>query len=182
MKLDIMTRAHQRSIRRWPRCLWGHDRRNRCTTGGSTNTETEALSIAETASADSRFTTLVAALQQAELVDVFAGEGTFTVFAPTDDAFAALPEGLLETLLEDENKPLLQDILKYHVLGSVVRAGDIAEGRTWAASLQGDNIVIDLADGAVKLWDANVVITDIEMQQRCDPRHRRSHHTASNHR
>ena len=70
------------------------------TTGGDTNTETEALSIAETASADGRFTTLVAALQQAELVDVFAGEGTFTVFAPTDDAFAALPEGLLETLLK----------------------------------------------------------------------------------
>jgi len=132
------------------------------TTDENTNTDTQALSIAETAAADGRFGTLVAALEQAELVDVFAGEGTFTVFAPTDDAFAALPEGLLETLLQDENKALLQDILKYHVLGSVVRAGDIADGRTWAASLQGDNIVIDLADGAVKLWNANVIITDIE--------------------
>ena len=163
MKLDIMRRALISALFVGGLAACGDTTDEPdATTGGDTNTETEALSIAETAAADGRFTTLVAALQQAELVDVFAGEGTFTVFAPTDDAFAALPEGLLETLLEDDNKPLLQDILKYHVLGSVVRAGDIAEGRTWAASLQGDNIVIDLADGAVKLWDANVVITDIE--------------------
>ncbi len=163
MKLELMQRVFWSALLVGGLAACGTDSDDtEATTGGSDTTEPQALTIAETAVADGRFETLVAALTQAELVDVFAGEGTFTVFAPTDDAFAALPDGVLDSLLLEENKGTLQDILKYHVLGSVVRAGDIAAGRTWAESLQGDNIVIDLVDGAVTLWNANVVITDIE--------------------
>ena len=76
--------------------------------------------IVDTAVADGRFTTLVAAVQAAELVDTLKGEGPFTVFAPTDDAFAALPEGTLDSLLLPENKQALTDILLYHVVSGKV--------------------------------------------------------------
>ena len=82
--------------------------------------------IVDTAVADGRFTTLVAAVGAAELVDTLKGEGPFTVFAPTDDAFAALPAGTVDELLKPENKQKLTDILLYHVVSGKVMAADAA--------------------------------------------------------
>ncbi|MEW6650128.1 MAG: fasciclin domain-containing protein, partial [Chloroflexota bacterium] len=81
--------------------------------------------IVDIAVADGRFTTLVAAVQAAELVETLSGEGPFTVFAPTDDAFAKLPAGTLESLLLPENKQQLTDILLYHVVSGSVLAADV---------------------------------------------------------
>jgi uncharacterized surface protein with fasciclin (FAS1) repeats len=120
----------------------------------------EAKSIAEIASEDGRFTTLVAAVEAAGLVDTLAGEGEFTVFAPTDDAFAALPEGTIESLLEDP-EGALKDILLYHVLSQAVPAADVVnyEG---AETVQGENVAISVVDGEVVLNDsAKVILTDI---------------------
>jgi uncharacterized surface protein with fasciclin (FAS1) repeats len=87
--------------------------------------------IVDTAVGAGSFTTLVAALQAADLVETLKGDGPFTVFAPTDAAFAALPAGTLENLLEPENKATLQGILTYHVLPGKVMSADIA-GQTLA--------------------------------------------------
>ena len=96
----------------------------------------EKKDIVDTAIADGRFTTLVAAVQAAELVDTLKGEGPFTVFAPTDDAFAALPEGTLDSLLLPENKQQLTDILLYHVIPGEVMAADVAGLDGQMAALQ----------------------------------------------
>ncbi|MFN2142908.1 MAG: fasciclin domain-containing protein, partial [Candidatus Promineifilaceae bacterium] len=109
---------------------------------------------------DGRFTTLVAAVQAAGLAETLSGEGEFTVFAPTDDAFAALPEGTVESLLEDP-EGALKDILLYHVLSQVVPAADVVnyEG---VQTIEGENIAIAVVDGDVVLNDsAKVVLTDI---------------------
>ena len=106
------------------------------------------------------FNTLVAAVQAAELVDTLKGEGPFTVFAPTDEAFAALPEGTVETLLKPENKDQLVAILTYHVVPGKVMSGDLSDDMT-AATVQGGEITIDL-DNGVMVNDANVVQADIE--------------------
>src|SRR5690606_36007625 len=87
--------------------------------------EPELADIVDTAVADGRFTTLVAAVEAAGLVETLKGEGPFTVFAPTDDAFAALPEGTVESLLLPENKQQLTDILLYHVVSGKVMAADV---------------------------------------------------------
>jgi uncharacterized surface protein with fasciclin (FAS1) repeats len=122
----------------------------------------ETKDIVDTAVADGRFTTLVAAVQAAELVDTLKGEGPFTVFAPTDDAFAALPAGTLESLLLPENKQQLNDILLYHVAPGMVMAEDVA-GLTEAPTALGQNINIKVEDGKVLLNDnVQVIITDIE--------------------
>jgi transforming growth factor-beta-induced protein len=123
--------------------------------------EPELADIVDTAVADGRFTTLVAAVQAAELVDALKGEGPFTVFAPTDDAFAALPEGTLEELLKPENKQALTDILLYHVVEGKVMAADVT-GLTNAATLLGKDIAIKVDMGSVYINDAKVIITDIE--------------------
>ena len=122
----------------------------------------EALpSIAEIAAGDPNFSTLVAALDAAGLVDTLAGEGQFTVFAPTNDAFAALPEGTVDALLADPSGDLTQ-ILLYHVVDGVARAADVVN-MTEATTLNGAPIAIAVVDGAVKLNDSvNVVTTDIE--------------------
>ena len=114
--------------------------------------------IVDIAVEDGRFTTLVAALQAAGLAGTLAGEGPFTVFAPTDDAFAALPEGTVEALLADI--PQLTDILLYHVVSGKVMAADVVSLDS-AESLQGQplNFVVD--GGVVKIGDAQVLITDI---------------------
>ncbi|ANM32340.1 hypothetical protein ABI59_18315 [Acidobacteria bacterium Mor1] len=108
------------------------------------------------AGADS-FSTLVAAVQAAGLVDVLKGDGPFTVFAPTDDAFAALPAGTLDSLLQD--KEALTKILTYHVVPGKVMASDVVKLNS-AKTVQGQSISIDTADG-VKVDNANVVQTDI---------------------
>ena len=118
--------------------------------------------IVDTAAADGRFTTLVAAVQAADLVSTLKGEGPFTVFAPTDDAFAALPAGTLDTLLLPENKQQLTDILLYHVVPGKVMASDVI-GLTSAATVLGKDVTIKVEDGKVYLNDTTqIIITDIE--------------------
>ena len=122
----------------------------------------DTMDIVDTAVADGRFTTLVAAVQAAELVDTLKGEGPFTVFAPTDDAFAALPEGTLDTLLLPENKQQLTDILLYHVVPGKVMAADVV-GLTSASTVLGKDATVTVKDGKVFLNDnVEIIITDIE--------------------
>ena len=121
-----------------------------------------AKDIVDTAVGAGSFTTLVAAVQAAELVDTLKGEGPFTVFAPTDDAFAALPEGTVESLLKPENKDQLVAILTYHVVPGKVMSGDLTDDMT-AATVQGGDVTIDL-DNGVMVNDANVVQADIEAE------------------
>jgi len=123
--------------------------------------EVMAMDIVDTAVADGRFTTLVAAVTAAELVDTLKGEGPFTVFAPTDDAFAALPEGTVESLLLPENKQALTDILLYHVVSGNVMAADVVTLES-AATVLGKDVAIKVEDGNVYINDAQVIITDIE--------------------
>jgi uncharacterized surface protein with fasciclin (FAS1) repeats len=121
----------------------------------------DAKSIAEIAVEDGRFTTLVAALDAAGLVETLSGEGQFTVFAPVDDAFAALPEGTVESLLEDP-EGALTDVLLYHVVDGAVKAEDVV-GLNSAPTLQGQEIAISVhGDGQVFLNETvQVIITDI---------------------
>lgn len=122
----------------------------------------DKMDIVDTAVADGRFKTLAAALQAAELVDTLKGKGPFTVFAPTDDAFAALPAGTLDSLLLPENKQQLTDILLYHVVSGKVMAADVV-GLTSAPTVLGKDIAIKVQDGKVYLNDTvQVIITDIE--------------------
>ena len=115
--------------------------------------------IVDIAVNDGRFTTLVTALQAADLVDTLNGEGPFTVFAPTDDAFAALPDGTLDSLLADI--PSLQSVLTYHVVPGKVMAADVVNLES-ADTVQGEPISISVQDGNVMVNNANVIITDIE--------------------
>ncbi|RLK11404.1 fasciclin domain-containing protein [Ruegeria conchae] len=118
--------------------------------------------IVDTAVGAGSFATLVAAVQAAELVETLKGDGPFTVFAPTDEAFAALPEGTVENLLKPENKDQLVAILTYHVVPGKVMSGDLSDDMT-AATVQGGDITIDL-DNGVMVNDANVVQADIEAE------------------
>lgn len=117
--------------------------------------------IVDTAVSAGSFETLVAAVTAAGLVDTLKGEGPFTVFAPTDEAFAKLPEGTLEDLLKPENKDKLAEILTYHVVPSKVMSGDLAGKTTNAATVQGQELVVDATDG-VKVNEATVTQADIE--------------------
>lgn len=117
--------------------------------------------IVDIAVADGRFTTLVAAVQAAGLVDTLAGEGPFTVFAPTDDAFAKLAAGTIEELLKPENKQQLTDILLYHVVAGKVMAADVVN-LSEAETALGEKVAIKVEDGKVFINDAQVIITDIE--------------------
>jgi transforming growth factor-beta-induced protein len=121
--------------------------------------EPEPMDIVDIAVDDGRFQTLVAAVQAADLVDALKGDGPLTVFAPTDDAFAALPEGTIEALLADI--PALTDILLYHVVDGKVMAADVVE-LSQAMTLQGQYIDIMVDGGKVMIDGAEVVITDIE--------------------
>ncbi|QRN82663.1 fasciclin domain-containing protein [Chloroflexota bacterium] len=118
----------------------------------------EMQSIVDIAVADGRFETLVAALQAAGLAEALAGKGSFMVFAPTDDAFAKLPEGTVEALLED--LPALTDILLYHVVDGKVMAEDVVTLES-AQTLQGEAVSISVENGMVYINDAQVIITDI---------------------
>ncbi|MBO9451531.1 fasciclin domain-containing protein [Tropicibacter sp. R16_0] len=116
--------------------------------------------IVDTAVGAGDFGTLVAAVQAADLVDVLKGDGPFTVFAPTDAAFAALPEGTVENLLKPENKDQLIAILTYHVVPGKVMSTDLSDDMK-AATVQGGNVTIDL-DNGVMVNDATVVAADID--------------------
>lgn len=116
--------------------------------------------IVDTALNAGSFTTLAAALEAAGLIDALKGDGPFTVFAPTDDAFAALPPGTVEMLLMPENKDKLVDILTYHVLAGQVMAADIAGKVTSVEMLNGGKATVDAQNG-VKINEANVVAADV---------------------
>lgn len=115
--------------------------------------------IVETAVAGN-FNTLVAAVKAAGLVDTLKGPGPFTVFAPTDEAFAKLPPGTLESLLKPENKATLQRILTYHVVPGKVMAQDV-ERLNSARTVQGENITIKMVNGSVMVDNARVIKADI---------------------
>jgi uncharacterized surface protein with fasciclin (FAS1) repeats len=120
----------------------------------------ESMDIVDTALAAGNFTTLAAALTAADLVDTLKGEGPFTVFAPTDEAFAALPEGTVEGLLADI--PALTDILLYHVVSGAVDAATVV-GLDSATTVQGTDIAIEIVDGGVVLNGVTlVIVTDIQ--------------------
>jgi len=117
-------------------------------------------SIVDTAVADGRFTTLVAAIQAANLTETLSGVGPYTVFTPTDDAFKKLPNGTVAILLKDPQGDLKQ-ILLYHVVSGKVMVADVLK-ITSAKTLQGSDLTINITAGTVKVNDANVIIPDIE--------------------
>jgi len=121
----------------------------------------EKKDIVDTAVGAKSFTTLVAAVKAAGLVETLKSEGPFTVFAPTDEAFAKLPEGTVESLLKPENKDKLVAVLTYHVVPGKVMAADVVKLKN-AKTVQGGEVDIVVADGKVKVDNANVVKTDIE--------------------
>ena len=128
---------------------------------GDRTTASEPKDIVETAAAAGSFETLVAAVQAAGLVETLKGEGPFTVFAPTDEAFAELPEGTVESLLKPENKDQLVAILTYHVVPGKVMSGDIAGQRVAPETVQGRPLAINATEG-VMVNDARVVAADVE--------------------
>lgn len=120
----------------------------------------ETKDIVDVAAGAGSFNTLVTAVKAAGLVDTLKGKGPFTVFAPTDEAFAKLPKGTLEDLLKPENKAKLVKILTYHVLPAKVMAGDIKGKKSNAKSVEGGELMVDATDG-VKINDAKVVSADV---------------------
>lgn len=124
---------------------------------GSSFATADTQDIVDTAVSAGQFTTLVTAVQEAGLVDTLKGEGPFTVFAPTDEAFAKLPAGTLEALLADKEQ--LRAVLTYHVVAGKVMAADVQAGEV--ASVQGDTITVSTQDGKVMVDGANVVATDV---------------------
>ena len=120
--------------------------------------ETAVGTIVDVAVGAGNFTTLVAAVTAAELVETLSGTGPFTVFAPTDEAFAALPAGVLEALLLPENKALLAQILTYHVVSGKVMAADVTDSDV--ATVEGQTIKLSTADG-VTVNGAKVVAADV---------------------
>jgi len=105
--------------------------------------------------------TLVAAVQAGDLVATLKGDGPFTVFAPTNDAFAALPAGTLEDLLKPENKDKLIAILSYHVVAGKVMSSDLSDGMK-ATTVEGSDIMVNISESGVKINDASVTAADIE--------------------
>jgi uncharacterized surface protein with fasciclin (FAS1) repeats len=121
----------------------------------------QAKDIVDTAVAADGFQTLVAAVKAAGLVDTLKGEGPFTVFAPTDEAFGKLPAGTLDELLKPENKEKLTAILTYHVMPGKVLAADVVNLKS-AKTVQGAEVAIAVENGKVKVDEANVTATDID--------------------
>ena len=120
-----------------------------------------SMDIVDTAVSADSFNTLVAALKAADLVGVLKGEGPFTVFAPTDDAFAKLPEGTLSDLLKPENKAKLQSILTYHVVPGSYMAADVITMNS-AKTVNGQSFTIKTGGGGVTVDNANVIKTDVK--------------------
>ena len=123
--------------------------------------EDQPKSIVETAVSAGSFKTLVAALKAADLVDAVSGEGPLTVFAPTDEAFAKLPKGTVESLLKPENKDQLVAVLTYHVAKGSYPASKVVQSDS-IKSLQGQSIKVMVTDDAVMVDNAKLVATDIE--------------------
>lgn len=122
--------------------------------------QAQGKDIVDTAVAAGQFKTLAAALQAAGLVETLKGAGPFTVFAPTDEAFAKLPKGTVEDLLKPENKAKLTAILTYHVVAGKVMAADVVKVKD-AKTVQGGSVKVNAMGGKVMIDNANVVKTDI---------------------
>lgn len=120
----------------------------------------ESKDIVDVAAGAGKFNTLVTAVKAAGLVDTLKGKGPFTVFAPTDEAFAKLPKGTVEDLLKPENKEKLAKILTYHVVPGKVMASDIDGKKTMVKSVEGSELSVDATSG-VKVDDAKVVTADV---------------------
>lgn len=120
----------------------------------------QTADIVDTAVAAGQFNTLAAALEAADLVGTLKGDGPFTVFAPTDEAFARLPEGTVASLLEPQNRDQLVAILTYHVVPGKVMSADVA-GLSKATTVNGADIAIAVNGGAVQINNAKVVAVDI---------------------
>ena len=131
------------------------------------------MNIVETAVSNDSFSTLVTAVQAADLVDALSSDGPFTVFAPTNDAFNNLPDGTLSTLLQPENQETLQSILTYHVVAGQFMAEDVVQaindngGQFTVETLQGGELTLKLWEGNVNVKDTNgnkaqIIITDVE--------------------
>ncbi|MEL7486484.1 MAG: fasciclin domain-containing protein [Pseudomonadota bacterium] len=120
----------------------------------------EKVDIVDTAVSAGSFTTLVAAVQAAGLEETLRGDGPFTVFAPTDEAFAALPAGTVENLLKPENKDALVGILTYHVVAGKTKSKDLAGKTLSVATVNGAEISVDGTDG-VKINGATVTAADV---------------------
>ena len=118
--------------------------------------------IVETAIAAGDFNTLVAAVQAADLVETLQGDGPFTVFAPTDAAFEALPAGTVEDLLKPENKDQLVSVLTYHVVPGKVMSSDLAGKALEASTVQGSTVAIDATGEGVTVDGASVVAADVQ--------------------
>ena len=124
--------------------------------------QTAPGTIVEVAAGNKSFSTLVAAVKAAGLVETLSGAGPFTVFAPTDEAFAKLPAGTVEELVKPENKEKLTAILTYHVLAGKVMAADaIAADGKMVKTVNGQEIAIKVKDGKVMINDATVIIADV---------------------
>ncbi len=129
---------------------------------GSTFALAAGKDIVDTAAAAGQFNTFVAAVKAAGLAETLKGTGPFTVFAPTDEAFAKLPTGTVADLLKPENKSKLVSVLTYHVVSGKVMSKDIAGKMTKAKAVEGASIAIDATKGGVMVDNAKVVTADIE--------------------
>ena len=127
---------------------------------GNYGDKAKSKDIVDTAVAAGQFNTLAAALEAADLVGTLKGDGPFTVFAPTDAAFAKLPAGTVESLLKPENRDKLVAILTYHVVPGKVKAADVVK-LSEAKTVNGQDVAITVADNGVRINDANVIKTDI---------------------
>jgi len=123
-------------------------------------TRAQDKNIVELAADTESLSTLVAAVKAGDLVGTLSGEGPFTVFAPTNEAFDALPEGTLDMLLKPENKDKLVAVLTYHVVSGKVMSSDLKNGMK-PKTVQGDKVKVDLSNGAM-INDAKVVSADIQ--------------------
>ena len=127
---------------------------------GSIPVRAETRDVVDTAIAAGSFKTLAKALDAAGLVTTLKGAGPFTVFAPTDEAFAKLPDGTIETLLKPENKEKLRRILTYHVVAGRVMASDVVKLQS-AKAVSGDTITVKVADGVAHVDNATVTSADV---------------------
>lgn len=123
-------------------------------------TDTQPMNIVQTAAGAGSFKTLVAAVQAAGLVEALQGEGPFTVFAPTDEAFAKLPKGTVEELLKPENKTKLVAILTYHVVPGKVTSTDVVKVKS-AKTAQGQDLAVQVKNGKVLIDNATVAKADV---------------------
>ncbi|GHE63307.1 fasciclin domain-containing protein [Roseivirga thermotolerans] len=129
-----------------------------CMTG---QTQAQTKDIVDMAAGNENLSTLVAAVKAAGLVETLKGDGPFTVFAPTNEAFAALPDGTLEMLLKPENKDKLIAILTYHVVAAKVMSTDLSNGQK-AKTVQGEQVSVMINNGRVMISGAQVVVADVK--------------------